>query len=405
MTSVAFDHDLVELFGDEPELLAIADAIAATQSARRLRPAGRRRVALAVAAALAIVVAAPALGLHRTLVSFFESEPAPERTQIEFARMGIAAPVGLGPNVIHEETRRVLERELDGKLRSLYVAPTRSGGFCWLWEGRMGSCGRTRPEQRALGVTWQESASGPTLIAGHVLDPAIERLELRYEDGGQIEIPIVWVSPPIDAGFYAYEVAPETLSEGRRATFLVALDGDGDDVARHEFRYQDPRWESGPDGLPKIADRSQLRTLFDFRARNGAQWQLRVAPAPGDKLCYAYNAGGGCRSPKFPGSLLNLGVQGGSTSVFICCETGSRTASVELGFEDGDRIRLETVEGFLLYEVPPEHYPLGYRLDELVSFDATGRELERRRIEPSRGVYPCAKGDELDLGFELTICP
>ena len=405
MTSVAFDHELVELLGNEPELLAIADAIAETQRARRIRPQRRHRLALAAAAVLAVAVAAPALGLHRTIVSFFESEPAPERAQIEFARLGIASPTGLGPNVIHGEARKLLERELGGKVRPLYVAPTRDGGFCWQWEQLFGSCGRTHPAQAKLGVTWQERAVGPTLMAGHVLDPSVERLELRYEDGRRAEIPIVWVSAPIDAGFYSFEVAPETLREGRRAQVLIALDRDGEERARHEFRYTDPRWESGADGLPRIADRSQVRTLFEFRASNGVEWSLKVAPAPGDKLCYAYNGGGGCRSPKFPGTLLNLGVQGGGSTVVVCCESGAQTASVELLFADGDRVRLDTVEGFLLYEIPPEHYPVGHRLVELVGFDATGRELERRAVEPSRGVYPCAEEDEIELGFDVSICP
>ena len=404
MTSVAFDHDLVELLGGEPELLAIADAIATTQTARRLRPA-RRRLILAAAAALAIVVAAPALGLHRTIVNFFESEPAPERTQIDFARMGIAAPAGLGPNLLHGEARKILERELEGKRRSLYVAPTRSGGFCWTWSGMVSSCGRANDPQLPLGFGWREAPVGASSVTGHVSSSEIERLELRYEDGSRDDVPIVWVSAPIDAGFYGFDIPAEHRRLGHRPETLVALDGDGDEIVRQTFPYPDPDWESGPDGLPKVADRSQLRTLFDFRARNGAQWQLRVAPAPGDKLCYAYNGGSGCRSPKFPGSLLNLGVQGGSTSVFLCCETGQDAASVELLFADGRRIRVDTVEGFLLYELPVEQYAPGHRLEELVSFAATGRELERRTIKPSRGVYPCAKDDEIDLGFELTICP
>lgn len=405
MTSIAFDHDLVELLGDEPELLAIADAIATTQSARRLRPARRRRLALAAAAALAIVVAAPALGLHRTIVSFFESEPAPERVQLNFARMGIVAPVRLGPNVIHGETRKVLERELDGKLRALYVAPTQKGGFCWQWEGRMGSCGRTHPDQRAMGVTWLESVRGPTLVAGHVLDPAIETLELRFEDGRQVEIPIVWVSPPIDAGFYGYEVAPETLSEGHRAKFLVALDSDGDELVRHEFRYQDPRWESGPDGLPRIADRTQKRTLFDLRDEFGRRWTLVVAPAPGDKLCYAYNGGGGCNSPKFPNSR-RLSAQGGGRTVNVCCTVDAATESVELFYEDGDRSVLQPIDGFLLTTIPSAHYPLGHRLEAIVELDAAGGVVARHEVPTThRGIYPCADEDEIDLGFEVSICP
>lgn len=404
MTSVAFDHDLVELLGDEPELLAIADAIAATQTARRLRPAGRRRLTLAAAAALAIVVAAPALGLHRTIISFFESEPAPERAQLDFGRMSVV-PVGIGPDVVPGGARKILERELEGKRRSLYVAPTESGGFCWTWSKLTSSCGRLTDKQGSLGVTWLEGPNGATSIMGHLLDPEIEKLELRYEDGTREEIPFVWVSPPIDAGFYGYQMPEGQLREGHRAQTLVALDADGDQIVSHPFHYSDPRWESGPDGLPKVADRSQLRTLFNFRDRNGVQRHLRVAPAPGDKLCYAYNNGGGCRSPKFPGSVLNLGVQGGGTSVFVCCEVGADAATVVLRFEGGHQIELPTVKGFLLYELTLDRYTPGRRLNLIISRDANGREIGRRVVEPSRSVYPCAREDEIDLGFETTICP
>jgi hypothetical protein len=404
MTSAAYEHEIATLLAHDPELLAIADAIAATQAAPRRR--NRRRLALALAAALAVVaVAGPALGLHRTIVSFFEAEPAPERAQIDFARMGLGAPAPLGPDVVHEQARKVLERELEGKVRALYVAPTARGGFCWTWSEMTSSCGRTNDRQSPLGFGWREGPNGATSVTGHVFGDTIDRLELRYEDGRADDVPIVWISPPIDAGLYGFDVPDEQLREGRRPQALVAMSADGDVVARHGFHYSDPDWESGRDGLPRIADRSRLRTLFEFTARNGTPWELRVAPAPGDKLCYAYNGGGGCRSPKFPGSLLNLGVQGGSSIVVLCCEAGERTAAVELRYEDGDSLRLDTVDGFLLYEVPPEHHALGHRLTELVGYDATGRELERRSLEPSRGVYPCRDEDELDLGFGLSICP
>ncbi len=53
MTSIAYHREIATLLADDPELLAIADAIAATQPSGRRR-ARRRRLALALAAALAV---------------------------------------------------------------------------------------------------------------------------------------------------------------------------------------------------------------------------------------------------------------------------------------------------------------------------------------------------------------
>ena len=72
------DPELADLFKGEPELLAIADAIAATtQTGTREMPGGRRRLPrpllrrwrslLAVAAVLALVTAAPAIAFSSTI--------------------------------------------------------------------------------------------------------------------------------------------------------------------------------------------------------------------------------------------------------------------------------------------------------------------------------------------------
>ena len=372
---------------------------------RRARRRARRRwLALPLAATLAALVVGSAFGLHRDVVDFLTADPAPERIVVDFGRMSARATVGFGPQVIPGQARVVLESRLRGKPEPLYVAPTREGGFCWRW-GYTGSCGRLHPDQRALGVTWVESAEGPAQLSGHLLDPAIQRLELEYEDGQRVEIPTVWVSNPIDAGFYVFEVPPERLRVGRRARVLIALDHDGDAVARHVFRYSDPRWESGPDGLPRIADRSQKRTLFDFRDHRGERWTLVVAPAPGERLCYAYDGGGGCLSPKAPAVIDGMGVQGGG-AVNVCCAVAAGVETVRLRYEDGTLTELEPVDGFLLYVIPPRHYARGHRLEAIVWLDAAGAEVASRTVETRRpGIYPCSKEEERELGYGQTICP
>ena len=72
---------------------------------RRARRRPGRRAVLIAAAALALLIAAPALGLHHTIVDFFAAEPAPERVQLTFARLDLGAPKGMATGVIAGQTR------------------------------------------------------------------------------------------------------------------------------------------------------------------------------------------------------------------------------------------------------------------------------------------------------------
>jgi hypothetical protein len=371
---------------------------------RRARRPRLRRYLLPLAAAFAVLAVGSAFAVYREVVDFVQAEPAPERIMLDFNRMSVRATIGLGPRVIPDSARKVTEATIDGKRAPLYVAPTRDGGFCWRW-GTHGSCGRLQPNQRGLGTGWLERDNAPWILTGHLLDRQFARLELEYEDGERVEIPTIWVSKPIDAGFYVHEVPRERLRPGLRAKALVAFSAEGDEVARAPFRYTDPRWESGPDGLPRIADRSQRRTLFDFRDHRGERWTLVVAPAPEEKLCYAYDGGGGCLSPRFPAIIGGMSVQGGPAAN-VCCAVSEGVETVELRYEDGKRTELEPVDGFLLYVIPPEHYPRGHRLELIVWRDADGQEVARRTIETTnRGVYPCAEDEKIELGYGQTICP
>jgi hypothetical protein len=371
---------------------------------RRARRPRLRRYLLPLAAVVAVLAVGSAFAVYRDVIDFGQAEPAPEPIMLDFNRMGVRASIELGPRVIPDTARKVADFPVGGKSMPLYMAPTRDGGFCWRF-AFTGSCGRVQPNQRPIGVVVAESANAPGLIMGHVLDDRVVRIELRFKDGEQAEVRPIWISSPIDAGFYVYEVPREALRPGSRAETLIAFDADGDEIAKVTLPYTDPRWESGPDGLPRIADRSQKRTLFDFRDHRGRQWTLVVAPAPEQKLCYAYNGGGGCLSPKFPARVEGMGVQGGSV-VNVCCAVSEGVATVELRYEDGERAELTPVGGFLLYVIPPEHYLRGHRLEQIVWRDAEGRDVAQRRIATThRGIYPCTEDEEIELGYGQTICP
>jgi hypothetical protein len=364
-----------------------------------------RRLVFPLAAAIAVLAVGSAFAVYRDVIDFGQAEPAPERIMLDFNRMSVHAQIGLfGPRVIPGSARKVTAFAVGGKRRALYVAPTREGGFCWRF-AFSGSCGRTHPDQRLLGAVVMESAYAPSLIVGHVLDDRVVRIELRYEDGERLDLRPIWISSPIDAGFYAHAVPSERLRPGSRAETLTALDADGDKIVQVALPHTDPRWEPAPDGLPRIADRSQKRTLFDFRDHRDRRRTLVVAPAPGDRLCFAHDGGAGCLSPKFPATIEGMSIHGGPT-VQLCCAVSDGVATVELRYEDGERTELEPVDGFLLYAIPLEHYPRGHRIEGIVWRDGEGREIASRTIATRhRGVYPCEPHERIELGYGSTVCP
>ena len=62
---------------------------------------------------------------------FSGGEPAPAPVTKDFSQIDVAAPPGMATGVIVGEARDVLEVPLStGKTAVVWVAPTRSGGFC-----------------------------------------------------------------------------------------------------------------------------------------------------------------------------------------------------------------------------------------------------------------------------------
>jgi hypothetical protein len=336
----ATDRLLAERFAALADLRDDSNWLDVSQRAGLRRT--RRWVTLPLAAALALVLVSSALALYRDSIDFWSAPAAPERVVVDFEKMRALARagIGFGPNVVPGEARRVAFFELDGEPRALFVVPTEDGGFC----SRLhftGTCGRVGPSPASFGSGGLQSEHGGLdWISGHFLDERIRRVELRYRDGTAVPVPFVWVTEPIDAGFYALDVPDEHEHPDRRAAVIVAFDEDGTEVERRQLPYDDPRWQTAPDGLPRVADRSRKRTLFDLRDHKGNPWTLVVAPAPDEKLCYAYNTGGGCFSPRFPRTNDAISLNGGGV-VTVCCAAADGVATVELRYQDGAKPRLD----------------------------------------------------------------
>jgi len=82
----------------------------------------------------------------------------------------------------------------------------------------------------------------PFVVGGDVpASSAVEKLEIRFEDGSEDSIAVTWVSAPVDAGFYLYEVPAAHAGPGHRPTALVGIDREGREVASQTLPTEFPK--------------------------------------------------------------------------------------------------------------------------------------------------------------------
>jgi len=419
MTEMA-DHE--SLLASRFAALATSDRGDWTDVRRRSRRMQLRRTALLLAVTVAaVVLAAPALGLHRVIIDWVKAEPAPERTQLEFLQLGVIAPKDMDPGVIPNSARKAMTATTSQGTFTLSVAPTNAGGLCWQWSDYLGGCSRDRSgtdsgeagdlNPFALDATMDTDEQGTvSVVTGRLLGDDIERLVLKYEDGETAEIPFVWVSPPIDAGFYLFEVPAGHRVRGQRATALVATDSDGTEVARQTFPVPRPedvlRTMRLPDGtttsLPARALVKRARKVIEIRMENGTRRAAWVMPASDGEQCYVFGGGSGCTIRGVKPHPLGAGLQGGPT-VLLAGLVRPDVAVYELRYQDGTVERLEPVEGFILHEITSDHYPRGHRLEHIRALDGDGDVLAQQNIGTGAAIYPCER--PVDIGHGVMACP
>ena len=134
--------------------------------------------------------------------------------------------------------------DVHGRKVALWVAPTRRGGFCYTFERSFGGCRGRSAQDRAhpLGVMYGAKVT-PTRVeplaelGGDVLDRRAAKLEVEYADGSDDDVPFVYVSRPIDAGFFLFPVPKEHRVLDARAVAVVARDLDGHVLARQSLVF------------------------------------------------------------------------------------------------------------------------------------------------------------------------
>lgn len=209
-----------------------------------------RRLALVAAmAAIASIIALPALGLPQKVVKLFTSgEPAPARTEILFSTLDRGAPPGLETRVIPGSARKAFDASLpEGATATLWLAPTADGGFCELIQlsgadGRLrGGAGpgcATRDTATGFGmivpgpITPRGVAEGPLVVDGQATTEEAVAALIRFEDGTTAQAPLTWISQPIDAGFFVFGVPRSNWQAGHLPLEAQFVDSNGDAVGK-----------------------------------------------------------------------------------------------------------------------------------------------------------------------------
>jgi hypothetical protein len=401
-----------ELLRQGPDDADWSDVLRRSRRARRGRRASAI-VALVVAVGLGI---ASAYAFGHPIIDFSKAEKGPIKIVNDFGGLEVGAPEGMAPGVLPHEARRITSVSIDGKEHVLWVAPTKQGGFCEQWSDLFGGCRADRDDEFAkhIGVS---TVGGIDVLGGSFFQSAGAWLELSYADGTSDEIPFVWVSAPIEAGFYLYRVPDAHRLPGHRPTAVSLFDDKGKVLVREpvpnsaaapplQVEHRLPSYP--PLDVPAEAIWDERQQLFDLRADDGAHIGLWVAPKRGGGTCFWTNQASGCPQggERGQGSQreLALSFSGGGTHVTLCCTVGPLVARVEARFQDGERLELTPKQGYLLWPIPSRHFPPGQRLDRLIAIDAAGRQIASEQMSADqRGLYPCATPK--DYGYGVSMCP
>jgi hypothetical protein len=252
-----------------------------------------------------------------------------------------------------------------------------------------------------------------TSVGGSFPEARVARVVVTYADDERDDVPFVWVTQPIDSGFFLFGIPRSHRLPGHQPVRLLLLDSAGALVAARPLGG-----ESAPERLlpyklvphrlpgyarmlvPAPAEWEHRRQVFDWRSGNGTHIGLWIAPSTAGGTCYWSNIHSGCSQdePNWPK------IRHGAGYVGLCCTIDPNAARVDVFFEDGDRVTLEPKRGYLIWPIPKRHYPPGHRLDKLVTYDARGHELGSLDVFTGiRALYPCARPK--DYGYGLVMCP
>jgi hypothetical protein len=367
--------------------VAVVGAGRAAHDTRNERRRGAFKTGLALAAiVVAFLLVAPAVGIRIPVLDFWSADKAPPKVVQDFESLGEGAPPGMDPGAIPGETRKVSLP--DGS--TLWVAPTKHGGFCTLGT-RSGGCDKlgTWP----LGVSWGASrlARPPgksplgripitafDLLEGHANSRFVDSVEIRFADG-EIERPaLTWVSEPIHQGFFVYRIPEEHRRPGHEIEAVVGLDADGGVVVDATRPGAEALREVPRDA---VVDERKERARISTSRGEAVVWE---APTRYEGRCAWLELPGRvypfvpCMAEGYRYGLFAVRFVPTTDDVLVVGWVESRYARVEVEFADGSKLALEPRSGFILSELPAANLVRGHEAVAIVGRDATGRELPPR---------------------------
>jgi len=193
------------------------------------RPKPRKRMVVVIVATTMALVAIPALALGSRVLIFENATPAPGPVVEEFNSLDKEAPPGLAPHPLPAEARQVMTTALsDGQTSILWVSPSADGGYC-LYVAPPGAgpgcTGRVKP--LSWGVVAPQGLKGTVVIYGSALSRDATSVELKYKDGSSARFIVVYVTAPIDAAFFMFQLPADDLAKGKQPTQLNLLSAEG----------------------------------------------------------------------------------------------------------------------------------------------------------------------------------
>ncbi len=376
---------------------------------------------MAIVAAVVFAVAAPALAFRDQFIQFLSAPHAKRPAVVEFGRMQIAAPFpAAAPGVLPHQARLITHGPTPAGSSSLSVAPTRYGGYCDFWQSAAPECLPRRSQARAPGVlgtfSYDALASGlgVSWIEGSVLNRSAV-VTLHYAGGTTAEVPFVWVSTPIRAGFFDYQVPAGHDSPNARPLALT-IKVKGHPEAREKIDVGALNTADGTvnqiDGwgqqieVPPEADWSHRTLLASFNEKYGLQLEFWVMPSSrgSSRRCFvAFPFANACIPSILQGDPLQLAIVPGK-AVILFGEVASNITRIRLRFQNGEVQQLRPKDGFLLTRLRPSNYPLHRRLLAADALDPTGRTSFVEKFDTTRhGIYPCAH--PRNYGYGVLACP
>jgi hypothetical protein len=221
---------------------------------RRLRPTPARILVVCVVIAVTVIAATPAFGLRelivdlvtgKTAVSFEKSRSAPAAIKQRFLDLAIGAPRGMNPKVLPAQARQITFLTPAGHKRVIWVAPTRGGGFCSIGTSSGGCISKTTEKHLGpvtINGELQNRNGQWTVIevSGYVFSSQAATLTLEFADHQSMQLPFVYISNPINAGFYALGLPSDHQHVGHWPTKLIARNKQGTIVGTASVRTPPP---------------------------------------------------------------------------------------------------------------------------------------------------------------------